>query len=99
MSSFVIAPGAQTDLESIDAFLSEESDNASDLITSELFSSFALLARSPGLGRRRPEWTAHPLRFWSVPAYPDYLVIYEDGAMPIRIARVLHRAMNVPVHL
>lgn len=99
MSAFIIAARAQRDLEAIDEYLSDRSEDSSERVIRELYAAFRLLSQQPGLGRRRPEWTGNALRFWSVPAYPNYVIIYEDGVTPVRIARVLHGAMNVPIYL
>lgn len=99
MKQFVIASRAQADLEAIDAYLSARSADAADRVIDELYASFSLLAEQPGSGRLRPEWTVHDLRFWSVPRFPNYVVIYEHAVSPIRIVRILHGALDVPMHL
>jgi toxin ParE1/3/4 len=50
------------------------------------------------LGRQRPDLLPEPYRFWSLRGFP-YLLVYDAGATPPRILRVLHTARDLPAAL
>jgi antitoxin ParD1/3/4/toxin ParE1/3/4 len=55
------------------------------------------LGNEPGAGHVREDLTSRPLKFW--PVY-SYLIVYDPGARPIQIVRVLHgmRAVEEILH-
>jgi plasmid stabilization system protein ParE len=48
------------------------------------------LAESPLQGHLRRDLTKRPVRFWTLPKYPNYLIVYNPDARPLAIVRVLH---------
>ncbi len=56
----------------------------------QIFDTFESLARFPLRGRARPELTKLPVRFWTVPKYRNYIVVYRPDTKPLQVVRVLH---------
>jgi plasmid stabilization system protein ParE len=46
-------------------------------------------------GHVRPDLTKLPVRFWTLPNYPNYIVAYRPETNPLQILRVLHGKRNV----
>jgi len=53
------------------------------------------LAEGPLRGHIRPDLTKLPVRFWTLPRYPNYMIIYRPDAKPLEIIRILHGRRNV----
>lgn len=47
----------------------------------------------------RKDLTALPLRFWTLPRYRNYTIVYDPSSKPLQIIRVLHGARNIAVVL
>jgi plasmid stabilization system protein ParE len=39
--------------------------------------------------------TSLPVRIWIIPRYPNYVVVYDPAAKPLRIIRLLHGAREI----
>jgi plasmid stabilization system protein ParE len=63
---------------------------AADAVEEEIRSACALLAQGPLQGHQRRDLTPLPVRFWTLPKYPNYMVVYDPHARPLAILRVLH---------
>ncbi|HEV7403526.1 MAG TPA: type II toxin-antitoxin system RelE/ParE family toxin [Chthoniobacteraceae bacterium] len=94
MDDFILAPAARDDLHEIWDYYASEIGNVdvADRLRDELFTAFAKLARTPGIGHFRSDLAAEPLRFWQV---RQYLIIYRSQRRPIEIARVLYVKRDV----
>lgn len=48
------------------------------------------------MGSRRRDITPLPLRFWTIPKYPNYVIVYRPETSAIQVVAVLHgkREMN-----
>lgn len=66
---------------------------------SELHSSCAFLASSPYAGHSRPDLTTLAVRFWTVPRFLRYIIVYDPVSDPLRILRILHGARNLAAEL
>jgi plasmid stabilization system protein ParE len=92
MSNFVLSPDADEDVFQIWAYLFRRAgQELADRIESELYNSFQSLARTPGLGHRRPDLTDAPVLFY---ALYQYLIVYRTKN-PLEIVRVIHGRRNV----
>jgi plasmid stabilization system protein ParE len=89
------ASGALDDLDSIWGFIANDSPRAAERVVTKIVSSCQLLARFPLMGRQRPELTNADVRFWPVPRYPNYLVVYRPDASPLLVLAVLHGKLNL----
>lgn len=55
-----------------------------------------LIAKTPELGRRRPELRPGNLRSLRVAGFDSYLIFYQVRADDVFFVRVLHGAMDLP---
>ena len=42
------------------------------------------------MGARRQDITPLPVRFWTVPKYPNYVIVYRPDTVPLQVVAVLH---------
>lgn len=47
----------------------------------------------------RTDLTHRPVRFWAVPRYPNYLIVYDPDSNPLTVIRILHAARDAARHL
>ncbi len=47
----------------------------------------------------RKNLTPLPLRFWVVPRYTNYLIVYDPEKKPLQIIRIIHGARKLPAVL
>lgn len=87
---FRITPQALDDLDSIWNYIAEDSQAAADRLEMALFDAFRTLASHPLIGTRRSDITPLPVRFWTVPRFPSYIVVYRPETRPLQILAVLH---------
>jgi len=66
---------------------------ALDLV--KLYPACAFLAEGPLRGRTREEITPLPLRFWTVQAFPNYIIVYDPQSDPLQIIRILHGSRDL----
>jgi plasmid stabilization system protein ParE len=86
---------AINDLDSIWSYIARDSIRAANRVESALFGGFDLLSRNPKLGSTRPELTVRPVRFWPLPKFRSFIVIYRPEPPPIRILTILHGMRNM----
>ena len=87
---FQFTPQATEDLDHIWSFIAADSEEAADRVETEIFRTCHLLAKSPLIGHRRPDITGLPVRFWTLPRYPSYVIVYRPEVRPIQIVAILH---------
>jgi plasmid stabilization system protein ParE len=90
MSSFRLTRNAVDDLDAIWLHIYKDNPEAADAVEEEIRSAYALRAESPLQGHLRRDLTKLPVRFWTLPKYPSYMVVYDPRARPLAILRVLH---------
>jgi plasmid stabilization system protein ParE len=90
MASFRLTREAIDDVDAIWLRIYEDNPNAADAVEEEIRSTCALLAENPLQGHLRRDLTKRPLRFWTLPKYPNYMIVYDPHARPVAILRVLH---------
>jgi antitoxin ParD1/3/4/toxin ParE1/3/4 len=61
-------------------------------VLQEITAAFRLLASHPEAGHLRSDLTPLPVKFWPV---FSYLIVYNPGARPLAIVRVLHGRQDV----
>ncbi len=93
MKRIVLAHAARDDILEIQYYLFENAGpKVADRVVSDLYRAIQKLVKSPGLGHRREDPTAHPVRIWLVHSYD---VIYEPDSRPLAVARILHAARDI----
>jgi plasmid stabilization system protein ParE len=95
MSSYRFTPQAVEDLFGISSCVARDSVEAANHVEDAIYRACDLLAEAPLGGHIRKDLTKRPLRFWTVQAYPNYLIVYNPKTHPLHIIRVLHGARNM----
>ena len=95
MAEYVLAPQAADDLEDIWRYIASDSPEAADRVKQEIYLACEFLARAPMSGRKRPEFTRQPVLVWTIPRYPNYLVVYSPSHRPLLVMRLLHGKRNL----
>jgi plasmid stabilization system protein ParE len=87
MASFRLTREAIEDLDAIWLHIYKDDPKAADAVEEEIRSACALLAERPLQGHLRRDLTKLPLRFWTLPKYPNYMIVYNPHARPVAILR------------
>jgi len=92
VSEYRFSARADRDLRSIVARIAREyGSRRAENYRSEIVRSIANIAEYPEMGHFRPDVTTKPVRFWA--AY-SHLIVYWPDSKPLRIARILHGALD-----
>lgn len=96
MSSYILGPDADLDLDSIWEYIARDNIDAADHWIDKLFDAFEALGQTPGMGHKREDLTRYPVLFWPVGAY---LIIYRSERRPIEILAVTQGSRDIPAFL
>jgi plasmid stabilization system protein ParE len=96
MEKYELTPQAVSDLFEIWDFISQDNPEAANRVEEAVFRACDFLADSPLAGRVRKDLAPLPLRFWVVPPYSKYLIVYDPEKKPLQIIRILHGARDLP---
>ena len=99
MSSYLLTPQAEDDLFAVWSFIAQDSIEAADRVETQIYRACDVLASTPQAGHVRHDLTDKPVRFWTVPRFPNYVIVYDPASNPLRIIRVLHGALDIPRRL
>jgi plasmid stabilization system protein ParE len=99
MSSYLLTPQAEDDLFSVWSYIAQDNIEAADKVEAQIYAAFGFLASAPQTGHVRHDLTARPVRFWTMPRFPNYVIVYDPASSPLRIIRILHGALDIPRHL
>jgi antitoxin ParD1/3/4 len=99
MSRYRLTPQAEADLFEIWCYIARDSIRVADKVEAAIHRACELAAQAPLGGRERRDLTTRPLRFWTVPRYHNYLIVYDPSLLPVQVIRILHGARNVPAIL
>jgi antitoxin ParD1/3/4 len=95
VSAYVFAPQAEEDLFGIWSYIAQDSLEAADRMESEVYRTCVFLASTPYAGHSRPDLTELPVKFWTLPRFSRYIIVYDPVPQPLRILRILHGAKNL----
>lgn len=95
MSRFRLTPDAVEDLDAIWQFICRDNPAAADAVEEEIRTACAMLAKASLSGHVRPDITPLPVRFWTIPKYRTYVIVYRPDSRPIEIVRILHGMRNL----
>ena len=95
MSRYEFTPQAVDDLFEIWSYIARDSLQAANRVEAAVYNACTFLAEGPLRGRTREEITQLPLRFWTVQAFPNYLIVYDPLSDPLQIIRILHGSRDV----
>ena len=96
MTGYRLTPDAADDLFDIWSFIARNSPDSADRVEESILSACEQLTKNPLIGTVRADLTALPVRFWAVPSFRNYLVVYDPAVQPLQIIRILHGARDVP---
>jgi plasmid stabilization system protein ParE len=99
MSAYAFTPEAEADLLEIWSHIAQDSLDSADRVEAELYRACTFLASNPYAGHSRPDLTARFVRFWTVPRFLRYIIVYDPVPHPLRILRILHGARNLASEL
>ena len=89
---YALSSFALRDLFEIWDYIRRDDPDAADRVEAELLEKCESLARMPGQGHRRPDYTSAPVLFF--PVY-SYLIAYRPGTDPLQILAIVHGAREV----
>lgn len=89
---YALSSDALRDLFEIWDYIRQDSPDAADRVEAELLNKCESLARVPGQGHRRTDYTNGPILFF--PVY-SYLIAYRPGTDPLQILSIVHGARDV----
>jgi plasmid stabilization system protein ParE len=89
---YALSSYALNDLVEIWDYIRVDNPEAADRVQAELLEKCESLARTPGQGHRRPDYTQAPVLFF--PVY-SYLIAYRPGTDPLQILAIIHGARDV----
>jgi plasmid stabilization system protein ParE len=89
-ASFQFTPQATEDFDAIWWFIAEDSPDAADRVEMEIIATCRRLAKHPLIGTMRQDITPLALRFWTLPKFSNYVIVYRPDTAPLQIVAVLH---------
>jgi antitoxin ParD1/3/4 len=92
---FQLTPQATEDLDAMWWFIAQDSRDAADRVELEIVAACRRLAKHPRMGTRRLDLTPLPLRFWTIPKFPNYVIVYRPETVPLQVVAVLHGKRNL----
>ena len=95
MAACRFIPDAIADIDDIWRFVASDNRAAADRGEEAILGSCEALARNPFQGHVRADLTKLPVRFWTLPSHPNYMVVYRPETNPLQVLRVLHGKRNV----
>lgn len=96
MTRYRFTPQARDDLFEIWSYIAQDNPQAADRVENSIYEACELLVDSPLAGTTRKDLTSLPVRFWLVPQFPNYFIVYDPGTKPLEVIRIFHRARNIP---
>jgi antitoxin ParD1/3/4 len=87
---FQFTPQATEDPDAIWWLIAEHSRDAADRVEMEIVATCRRLAKHPLLGTRRQDITLLPVRFWTLPKFSNYVIVYRPDSDPLQVVAVLH---------
>ncbi len=68
---FQLTPQATEDLDAIWCTIAEDNRGAAEQVEMEILATCRRLARHPRMGTKRQDVTMLPVRFWTIPRFPQ----------------------------
>ena len=89
MSWYRFTPEAEGDLFEIWLYIAKDNLPAAERVEAAIHDACAFLAKAPFHGHTRKDLTSLPFRFWSLPRYSNYIVVYNPATEPLQVIRYL----------
>lgn len=77
------------------SFIAADSEEAGGRVETEIIETCQQRAKSPLVGHRRTDITSLPVRFWPLPQYPNYVIVYRPETSRVQVAAILHGRQNL----
>jgi antitoxin ParD1/3/4/toxin ParE1/3/4 len=91
--AYELSAAARLDLLQIWNYLAEASSlNVADKVVADIEASIRKIAKTPGLGHRRPDLTDRDILFYRV---HSYLILYRPDKKPLNVVRIVHGSRDV----
>jgi plasmid stabilization system protein ParE len=87
---FRLTPQATEDLDAIWWIIAEDNPAAAERVETEIIGACHRLARHPRIGTKRQDITMLPVRFWTIPKFPNYVIVYRPDTVPLQVVAILH---------
>jgi plasmid stabilization system protein ParE len=87
---FQLTPQATEDLDAIWCTIAEDNRGAAEQVEMEILATCRRLARHPRMGTKRQDVTMLPVRFWTIPRFPNYVIVYRPETVPLQVVAILH---------
>ena len=95
MSHYQFSPQAVDDLFEIWSCIARDSVEAANRLEDAVYKACASLAEGSLRVTTREDLTKLPLRFWTVQAFPNYIIVYDPATDPLQIIRILHGSRDI----
>jgi plasmid stabilization system protein ParE len=76
---FQFTPQAAEDLDAIWWFIAEDNRDAANSVEMEIIAACRRLAKHPLMGTRRQDITPLAVRFWTLPKFSNYVIVYRPN--------------------
>jgi len=87
---FQLTTQATENLDDIWRFIAKGSREAADRVEMEIVATCRRLAGYPLIGHHRRDITPLPVRFWTLPKHPNYVIVYRPETVPLQVVAILH---------
>jgi plasmid stabilization system protein ParE len=78
---------ATEDLDAIWWFIAGHNRKAADRVEEEIVATCRRLAKHSLTGTRRQDITLLPVRFWTLPKFANYVIVYKPETAPCKSSR------------
>jgi antitoxin ParD1/3/4 len=99
MSLYLLTPQAEDDLFDIWSYIAQDNLDAANRVEAQIYAACAFLASTPQAGHVRLDLTDRSVRFWTLPHFSHYVIVYDPACQPLQIIRILHGARDIPRRL
>ncbi|MCC6536414.1 MAG: type II toxin-antitoxin system RelE/ParE family toxin, partial [Bryobacterales bacterium] len=82
MSLYSLTRQARQDIIEIWTYIAEDNPEAADRVEQAIFDACEFVAASPGRGHINARLTDRALRFWTLPKFSNYIVVYDPESSP-----------------
>lgn len=93
MTTYVLSPSAERDLEDIWEYIAQDSVSAANRVLVKIRDAIRTLTKMPTMGHHRDDLPDPELRVWTV---YSYLIIYRPDPSPLQVVRIVHGMRDIP---
>jgi antitoxin ParD1/3/4 len=99
MRTYVFTPEAEDDLFGIWSHIAQDNLEAANRVETQIYMACEFLSSKPQAGHVRQDLTALPVRFWTLPRFSSYIIVYDPASSPMRVIRILHGSLDIASHM